>query len=172
MRDLIGYALYSLVGLVGIALLFSIFAEAEEDAAVEQLNAELMTLVTNVRKTHRGHPDRYGTTTITDSSLITAGIAPGTTIAGATNLRNAFGGDITVGGIASAAFLVTYSGVPREVCIQSLSRLRPDSGVLGVRVAASESAAGSATRNAFPVSFTTASTACANATNAIRIEAR
>ncbi len=172
MRDLIGYALYSLVGLVGIALLFSIFAEAEEDAQVEQINTELMSFITNVRKTHRGHPDRYGTAVISDKSLIDAGIAPSTTVAGTSLLRNSFGGGITIAGLASATFYVDYEQVPKEICIQALSRFRPDAGVLGVRVAATQGAVSTATRNAFPVSFSTAATACGSTTNVIRVEAR
>ena len=172
MRDLIGYALYSVVGLVGIALLFSVFADAEEDAAVEQMNAEIITFITDIRKTHRGHPNRYGTAVISDSSLINAGIAPGTTIAAGSRLRNSFGGDITVAGVANTRFRVEYEGVPRNVCIQALSRLRPDTAVLGARVAATTAALGTATLNPFPLSFATASSACKGAVNQIRIEAR
>ncbi len=172
MRDLIGYALYSLVGLVGIALLFSIFADAEEDAAVEQLNAELMTFVTDIRKTHRGHPERYGEDEIEDKALINAGIAPSTTIAGTQLLRNSFGGDITVGGINFASFYVAFDGVPKEICIQALSRLRPDNRVLGAKVGATAATATAADLNEFPLSFTQASAACAADDNTIRIEAR
>ena len=172
MRDLIGYALYSLVGLVGIALLFSIFADAEEDAAVEQLNAELMTFVTDIRKTHRGHPDRYGTAVIADEALINAGIAPSTTIAGTNLLRNSFGGDIAIGGINSANFYVAFDDVPKEICIQALSRLRPDSGVLGAKVGTTSGTAATGALNEFPMSFSAASAACTADDNTIRIEAR
>lgn len=172
MRDLIGYALYSVVGLVGIALVFSMFADAEEDASVEQINMELLAFITDIRKTHRGHPDRYGTAVIPDQTLIDAGIAPATTIAGPGLLQNAFGGDISVSGISNAAFMVQYENVPRTVCIQALSRLRPDARVLGARVAGTTAAVDGAASNAFPISFSSASTACADAENVIRIEAR
>lgn len=172
MRDLIGYALYSLVGLVGIALLFSMFADAEENASVEQLNTELMTFITEIRKTHRGHPNRYGTTVITDEQLIDAGIAPGTTVAGSNLLENLFGAAITVAGISNTTFRIEYEDVPKEVCIQALSRLRPDAGVLGARVGRTAAAASTASLNSFPVSFQTAFSACATAKNVIRIEAR
>ncbi len=172
MRDLIGYALYSVVGLVGIVLVFSLFADAEEDASVEQMTTEITSFVTAVRKTHRGHPDRYGTSVISDQSLISAGIAPGTTVAGSTLLRNSFGGDITVSGLSTTSFMVQYEKVPKAVCIQALSRLRPDDGVLGARVAATTAAVATATRNDFPLSFSTASTSCSSAENVLRIEAR
>ncbi len=172
MRDLVGYALYSLVGLTGVLLVFSVFSDAETESQVERLNSEIMTIVTEVRKTHRGHPNKYGTGIITDRVLILSGIAPATTISGSNTLENAFGGDIQVTGIANDTFAVDFSQVPQEVCIQSLSRLRPDARVIGARVASGFAGLSSAAKRAFPIPFSTAASACANTENAIRVEAR
>ena len=171
MRDLFGYALYSLVGLIGVTLVYSVFANTEADAQIERMNSELMMFVMEIRKAHRAHPSRYGTAVISDANLINAGIAPQTTISG-TNLINSFGGAIEVTGVSNNAFRVLYDDVPREICIQALSRLRPDDRVDGVRVASKSTGVAAATLRTFPVSFATATTACANAENAIGIEAR
>ena len=171
MRDLIAYALYSLVGLGGLLLVFSVFSGIEDESHVEQLNTELMSFVTGIRKVHRGHPDLYGTAVITDVSLIQSRIAPTTTVAG-TVLRNSFGGDITITGVANATFTIDYENVPQEVCIQALARLRPDRRVLDARIAPGTAGLAAATAQTFPVSFSDASANCSAAENAIRITAR
>ena len=171
MRDLVGYALYSLIALVGLVLVFSAFSDAETDSQVEQINSELMTYVIEMRKAHRSHPDRYGTTVIPATTLIASGIAPSITVTG-TTLTNAFGGTIAVEGDSNNSFTVTYADIPQEVCIQSVARFRPDDDVLGIRVAATATAVGAATQYDFPVSLTTATAACATEENALEIEAR
>lgn len=176
MRDLIGYGLYSMIGLGGILLVFTLFTTSETDAQVERLTSEMTALVTGVRKTHRGHPDRYGNAVIADEDLIDAGVAPATTVAtGAADtqvLENAFGGDITVRGIGNDFFRVTFEAVPREVCIQTLSQLRPDERVLDARVAENEGAIGTADRMEFPINFDDATGACDEDDNAIALDAR
>ena len=171
MRDLIAYALYSLIGLFGLLLVFSVFSSAESESQVEQMNTELMAFITGMRKAHRGHPDLYGTTVLPDADLINSGIAPTTAIVG-TALQNSFGGEIAVTGLASDTFAVDYEDVPQEICIQALSRLRPDRRVIGARIGSTPAAVASATSHAFPISFADAADACSDPTNAIRIEAR
>ena len=171
MRDLIAYALYSLIGLFGLLLVFSVFSSAESESQVEQMNTELTAFITGMRKAHRGHPDLYGTTVLPDADLINAGIAPTTAIVG-TALQNSFGGHINVTGLASDTFAVDYGSVPQEICIQTLSRLRPDRRVIRARVGPAIGAVGSATAYTFPISFADAADACTGAASAIRIEAR
>jgi len=171
MRDLVGYALYSLVGLLGLLLVFTLYDNVETEAQIEQLNAEIITFITGIRKVHRAHPNIYGNGTIPDINLINAGIAPDSTIAGS-ELKNGFGGDITVAGVSRTAFTVAYEDVPRDICIQALSRLRPDNRVERARAAASAATLQSQTGQTFPISFTQASTICSSSTNAISVQAR
>lgn len=172
MRDLIGYGLYSMIGLAGILLVFTLFSSSETDAQVDRLSTEMISLVNGVRKTHRGHPDRYGSAVITDEDLINAGVAPATTEIAGNTLQNAFGGDITVTGINNDTFRVIFSAIPREVCIQTLSQMRPDERVIDARVAATEATIGGQTPSEFPITFNDAADLCINNANAVALDAR
>lgn len=172
MRDLIGYGLYSMIGLAGILLVFTLFSASETDAQVERVSNEMISLVTGVRKTHRGHPDRYGTAQIDAENLIDAGIAPATTVVAADRLRNSFGGDIEVWGIANNSFRVIFGDVPQEVCIQTLSQMRPDERVLGAAVGITLAAARAAAVSDFPLTLNDAVNLCANDDNAMALLAQ
>lgn len=172
MRDLIGYTLYTLIGLGGIVLVFSMFADLHTDSQVERVSSELTLLINGVRKVHRAHPDRFGNGAITDENLIRAGIAPESTVIDADTIQNAFGGDIAVAGVANQTFTVAYEDVPQDVCIRALSSMRPDAFVLGARVAATAAGLATAVREEFPINFATATTRCAADENAISIEAQ
>ncbi len=172
MRDLIGYGLYSMIGLAGILLVFTLFSSSETDAQVERVSSEMISLVSGVRKTHRGHPDRYGTGELDYENLIDAGIPPATTVVGVDELQNSFGGVIQVWGIANNSFRVIFDDVPQEVCIQTLSQMRPDERVLGAAVGTTLNAARLAAVTEFPIIFDDAAGLCANDENAVALLAQ
>ena len=147
----LGIAALVLIG--AVALLNTAFSSANSN----QLNQELSAIQTATRKLFMTTQGSFGAADIT-AGLIGAGGFPQTlnTTAVAGTVTNVWGGLVTVKG-DNADFIVQYTAVPADVCINSLTATT--SGWSSVTVGG--------TAVSLPATPSAANTACATASNTI-----
>jgi hypothetical protein len=110
----LGVAAIVIIG--AIALLGSAFSSANTNKLAQELNA----IQTGTRKLYMGQMNNYGKGSI-NANLIAARVFPGTlTPDDKSAVANTWGGTVVVNGTGQT-FTVTYSQVPREVCINTLT---------------------------------------------------
>ncbi|CAB3770839.1 hypothetical protein LMG29660_06738 [Burkholderia puraquae] len=110
----LGVAAIVIVG--AIALLGSAFSSANTNRLTEDLNA----IQTGTKKLYMGQVNNYGTDSM-NANLSAAKVFPGTlTQDDKGGVSNTWGGTVTVTG-ATQTFTVTYTKVPREVCVNTLT---------------------------------------------------
>ncbi|MCR9243279.1 MAG: hypothetical protein NXH87_18005 [Rhodobiaceae bacterium] len=170
MNNLIGYGLAAFLGLSTIALVFNAYSTSQSDSYVQQTYVEMNTLVAEVVKTYGHTPARYTAAAITDETLIDLGIAPESTRRSATLIQNVYGGDYAVTG-ATNTFTLDTDGVTADACVDLVTRMVPNGSINAIRVAETTADLGAAADLTLPVNTTAAATACATATNAIRLAA-
>ncbi|KVL09771.1 type 4 pilus major pilin [Burkholderia ubonensis] len=110
----LGVAAIVIVG--AIALLGSAFSSANTNRLAEELNA----IQTGTKKLYMGQVNNYGNASL-NANLIAAKVFPGTLPTDSKDVvSNAWGGTVTVTGTGQT-FTVTYTQVPRDVCINTLT---------------------------------------------------
>lgn len=124
----------------------------------------VLQIVNNVRNLYYGQ-SLTATATIT-SDLVSAGAIPGDLLQG-TNARNPWNGSITVA-IAGASFdqfTVAFPAVPRDSCVELISRnTNLSTGIGLVSIAVDDGTASTITAGAMPITPTTAVTTCGSST--------
>lgn len=141
----------AIVILGAVSLLTSAFGNAQSNRAVE----EVVALRTAARKMYSGQG--YPTNTM-KTSMIAAKAVPGTLVVDTTagTITNSFGGSVAIAGVAgNASFTITYSSVPKDVCVNMLSGA---SGWTSV-------AQGATSITASPLTADNATTICSAPTN-------
>ncbi|WP_431824389.1 type 4 pilus major pilin [Burkholderia sp. F1] len=110
----LGVAAIVIVG--AIALLGSAFSSANTNRLAEELNA----IQTGTKKLYMGQVNNYGSESL-NSNLVAAKVFPGTLPTDSKDaVSNAWGGSVSVKG-SGQTFTVTYTKVPRDVCINTLT---------------------------------------------------
>jgi hypothetical protein len=109
----LGVAATIIVG--AVALLTNAFSGARSNRAQEELAA----ISTGVKRLFMSQPGAYGTGSLNDS-LISAKVFPTTLVVEGSNVRNGWGGNVTVTG-NTPTFDIGYDNVPQEVCVEMLS---------------------------------------------------
>lgn len=140
----------ALVILGAVSLLTGAFASAQSNRGMEEISA----IRTNVKKLYMGQANSYGTSDIT-VALNSASVFP-TTLAfnkTASTMTNTWGGDVTVTGVNNNEFMIEYTNVPTDACINMIS------GATGW-VSIAQKGGSPAPSN--PVSPSDAATVCAN----------
>ena len=149
----------AIVILGAVSLLTGAFSSAQSN----RLGEEVVSIRTGVKKLYMGQAASYVAGSL-NPVLVNAQVLPATLSVtlgggggGALTVNNAWGGTVDITG-ATATFTITYTLVPREVCIGGLSGA---SGWQNITVNA-----GTAITE-FPVGPAAANTACGAATNTI-----
>ncbi|RKP44591.1 type 4 pilus major pilin [Trinickia fusca] len=124
----LGIAAIVVIG--AIALLNSAFSSANSN----QLNSELSAEQTASRKLFMTTQGNYGGADFTTALASAKGFPQSLTVDTKGDVTNAWGGSVTVAGNATTAgqFAITYTAVPEDVCINSLTSTTE--GWLGVAV--------------------------------------
>lgn len=147
----------AIVILGAVSLLTSAFGSAQANQTAQ----EIVSIRTAVKRLYMGQAASYGTADIT-ARLIAARAFPTTLApnAAGTAVANAWNGSVTVtGSDGGATFMITYNGVPQDVCISIVS------GATGwARI--SQGAGESNPITTFPATPAAANTVCSVATAA------
>ncbi len=169
MRGLIGWLISGVFIFGAFTAVYQIYENVANDQLVADTFTEMGEIAINMQTLYRGTPGRYGSAALADSDLITYEIAPPSTHNGAA-LRNQFGGNIDISGNDTTFFMV-FDAIPQAQCVALISRFTSAGYVEALRIAETSVTHAAATDNQPPLSVAQAQTACATATNAIRIEA-
>jgi hypothetical protein len=144
----------AIVILGAVSLLTSAFSGADTNRTI----SEVTSIRTAVKKLYMGQSASYGTSTLNAdlaaSKVFPTTVTVNTSTGAATNTWN---GAITVTG-ASSQFLIGYTSVPQDVCINVVSG---SSGWAAVQIN------GGTSRTVFPVTPAQASNDCSQSSNTI-----
>jgi type II secretory pathway pseudopilin PulG len=121
-----GASLLEGIAYLGIAALVvlgavSLLTSASASAKANQTTEQLISLRTAVKKLYAGQSYPTGTTTDLLATLISARAVPSTLTVSGTTATNSWGGAVTVNGTTAGTFTIVYVGVPKDVCINTLS---------------------------------------------------
>ena len=123
-----GATLLEAIGFLGVAAVVitamgAMIAFAFRDAQINQVGVEVVKIRSNVQRIYSLSNLSFPPAGTMTQSMITAKVFPTTLAvdAGANTVTNAFGGSVTVDGLAGNQFDVTYNGLPNDVCVQLLA---------------------------------------------------
>lgn len=151
----------AIVILGAVSLLTNAFGNAQTNRTLE----EVVSIRTAVKRLYMGQASSYGTADIT-ASLIAARAFPATLLPNeaGTAVTNSWNGAVTVAGSGGGnTFTLTYTAVPRDVCIGIVS------GATGWQQI---DRAGSAAITTFPATPAAANTLCNSDSNSVSFIAR
>jgi hypothetical protein len=171
MKELIGLAIAMLLGFAGILYATQSGDDAKAGISVQVTFSEIQTLRGNMQRFYSNQNGRYGTATIAAATLVQAGIAPQKTITSTSPavLANEWGGAVLVTGNTNS-FYIDLDNIDQPGCTGFLGQSARGTGIIGMRVGSTISAAAGAASQTLPVPADTALALCATALNAVRIE--
>lgn len=169
MRDLLlGIALF---GIVALSLIWG-WPLVERGWAYSNWNrtvAEITETRNAIRARSFQADNKYGTAEYTNTTLIAKNLIPASARLNATTLQNAWKGSIQVFGTNGGdALRFVYANVNALGCVDFLTNLSVQMGVLGVRVGSDVSSVSSQTQVSVPQNLNAASALCGD-TNAVEV---
>ena len=155
-RHELGASLLEGIAYLGIAAIVvlgavSLLTNAFGTAKSNQMNEEVVSLRTMVRKLYAGQPYNNGTMM---NNLVAANAIPNTLVLGGTSasptVSNTWAGSVTTTGTGVSTFEIKYTSVPRDVCM----------GVVSGATGWTKISNGTDDATTFPVPATSAATIC------------